>query len=715
LFFSRPGCNPRRYPVADRVASSVIKGAVSGERSAREGGNEPPVAVMMMNEEPTNDLSGLSGLQSDLTRAVGDYHRLTEQLIQWADTLLEHASTGAREEAARGEPSVIGINNACQRYVQCLASMEEIVGHAEKHVRTSQHSMKLERGRKHLENVGQAVESVMQCVQRASVLTQLHDAVRDGGASPVQASEVMEVFSALSQETLPRVRDVTRGCRGVLSATMRQYLEECSWPPPLLPSATNSTTCLESDPWKGFEDAGDTVFGELQETIVQMLALQGATDPGTFSGHLGDMYTREAQLWPAIEFSRPVNAWIASHFAPDMPTCKIERPEWLFTAVLHAVRACTDYVDVFEPCIEAQGIQQFFSMPVEVAICVYKRGVCGVVKGVYVPLLFVERDPAYLLHFVDEAIKFEDEFLPLRTDPVQYVANQGTGSGPRDGCMLLDILFSDDQWLSHWLLCEQEEARHRIWNDMNGSDSDYDPIPRMVGDSEATRHVPLFDEFRPSLALLDAVETLVDLLNRTTYMSVVDNKRHWCHSVVSTAIETIKGHLQSEISRVQQFDHLTDDIGVPVASGCLNDLRFLEHTLAEPMGPLMEVVSSDPELFLPFFEQQANDLGMLRRKWTNTILESAMAAVLSNFTTDVDVSISQISRLLDEFSKYMDEVGFHTLWKAVAATLDHAWVGSLDAAGASWDDLHRLMRVFEVYTMKPRAYFRNSCAAMGCI
>jgi hypothetical protein len=663
-----------------------------------------------MNDEPKNDLSGL---QTDLTRAVGDYHRLTEHLIQWSSTLLEQASAGGREVSVRSEPSMIAVNNSCQRYVQCLLSLEEIVGHAEKLVRTSQHSMKLERGRTHLENVAQTVESVTQCEQYASALTQLQGAVRDAGLSPAQASEVIEILCALSHETLPRVRDATKGCRGVLSATMRQYLDECSWPPPLLPSVATSAVSSEGVQWKGFEDVGDTVFGELQETIVQMLALQGATDPALFAGHLGEVATRDTELWPAIEFSSAVNTWIASHFAPNMPTCKTERPEWLFTAVLHAVRACTDYVDVFEPCIEAQGIQQYFSMPVEVAISVYKRGLCGVVRGVYVPLLFVERDPAYLLHFVDEVMKFEDEFLPLRTDPVLYSANQGSIPGRRDGCMLLDILCSDDQWLSQWLQYEQEEAKHRIWSDMNESDNDYDWNPRIDGGGNVERHVPLYDEFRPSAAIRNAVETLVDLLNRTTYLTVVVNKAAWCHNVVSTAIETINGHLQSEITRVQQFDHLTDSIGIPVASGCLNDLRFLEHTLAEPIGALMDVVSSDPELLLPFLEQQVNNLGTLRRKLTNIILESAMETVLSNFITDIDMAISRISRLLDEFSKHLDEVGFRALWKAVAASLDHAWAGSVDATGASGDDLKRLMGAFEAYTNKPLAYFRHSRAALG--
>ena len=664
----------------------------------------------MMTNVERNDLAGL---QTDLTRAVADYHRLTDQLIHWSSALLEQASVGGREDATRGEPSVIAVNNSCQRYVQCLVSLEEIVGHAEKLVRTSQHSLKLERGRAHLENVAQTVESVAQCVHYANALAQLQGAIRDAGASSAHSSEVLEILGALSNETVPRVRDATKGCRGVLSATMRQYLDECSWPPPLLPSATTSATLSDAVPWKGFEDLGDAVFGELQETIVQMLALQGATDPDTFSGQLDGVAARDAELWPAIEFSSAVNTWIASHFAPNMPTCKIERPEWLFAAVLHAVRACTDYLDVFEPCIEAHGIQQYFSMPVEVAICVYKRGLCGVVRGVYVPLLFLERDPAYLLHFVDEVLKFEDEFLPLRTDPLLDSANCGSISGRRDGCMLLDILCSDDQWRSQWLQHEQEEARQRILNDMNDTENRYHRGSNLIVDGEAERHAPLLDEFRPSTAIRNAVETLVDLLDRTTYMSVANNKVDWCHTVVDTAIETIEGHLGSEILRVQQFDHLTDAVGVPIASRCLNDLRFLEHTLVEPSGTLMEVVSSDPELPLQEREQQANDLGMMRRKWTNAILESAMETVSSSFTTDVDLASSRTSRLLDEFSKHLDEVGFRALWKAVAASLDHAWAAAVVATGGNWDELERLMGAFGAYTTKPRAYFRYSCAALG--
>ena len=654
----------------------------------------------------------MSQVQTDLERAVGDYRRLTEHLIQNADSLLDQASAGSRSGTAGSDPSAIAINNSCQRYVQYLLALEEILGHTEKLLRTSQHSMKLERGRKHLENVVQAVGSVSQCEQYAGTLAQLEGAVRAAEASP-RSEDILKLLCTLSRSTVPRVRDATKGCRGMLSATMQQYLEECSWPPPLLPSATTSL------PWKGFEDAGDAVFGELQEIIVQMLALQGAVDPAAFSGtSVGDRTPGEVALWPAMEFSSAVNGWISSHFAPDMPTCKIERPEWLFSAVLHAVQSCIDHVDVFEPCIEAQGIQQFFSMPVEVAKCVYKHGLCGVVKGVYVPLLFEERDTAYLLHFVDEVVKFEDSFLPLRTDPLLEVANQGPASSRREGCMLLDIICSDDEWRSQWVHHEEEEARQRIWIDMNESATYHGHDNDPSGPSEFERPWAASDEFRPSTAIRHAVETLVDLLNRTTYMSRHDNKHVWCHTVVSSAIEAIKGHLRSEILRAEQFDHLADSIGIPIVSGCLNDLRFLEHTLSEPVGELMEVLSSDPELLVPFVEQHASDLATLRRKWTNTVLESAMETALSSLQTDLDVTIRHVAMLLDEFSRHLDEVGFRALWKAVASSVDVAWADAVDsgrASGANQDGLEQLLGVFSTYTNKPRAYFRRSCAPRALV
>ena len=110
---------------------------------------------------------------------MGDYRRLSEQLVGHANVLLEQAgggeSVGEREPGSRNasSPTTVAINNACQLYVQYLTSLEEIVDHTEKLVRTSQHSLKLERGRTHLDNVARAVDAAVRCLQYTNALSEL--------------------------------------------------------------------------------------------------------------------------------------------------------------------------------------------------------------------------------------------------------------------------------------------------------------------------------------------------------------------------------------------------------------------------------------------------------------------------------------------------------------------------------------------------------------
>lgn len=641
--------------------------------------------------------SHLESLQTELTQAQNQWESLTVQLVREGNSLLS-STRGLGPPAPDGPDRTtlsssgrIQVNNACQHYIQYLVSLEEVISQTEKLVRASQHSLKLERGRTHLENISNAVGTVSQCEGYLNALTQLEDRVRGVDASNIDVASVVQLMCTLSHPVVSRVREATKGTRAVLSATMQHYLRDCSWPPPLLPSASGEGQ------WAGFEEAGDAVFGELQELIVMMLDMQLATQQAEFAS-MDERTAQSIELWPATEFADAINSWIASHFSPGMATCKIERPEWLFSAVYHAVRSCAEQVDVFESCIQARGIHQFFSMPVEVAKSVYRRGLRLVVRSVYVPLLFEEEDGSYVLHFVDEVIKFEDKFRPLRTDPLLAAAR--AGPAPIDGSLLLDILFEDDSWRSRWLQLETEEARQRIW-------MDYASTEGWAGDDT---------EFRPSHMVRHALKTLEDLLTKTGYISSGDDRLLWCRTVVSGAIETVKAHLQSEVSRAEQFDHLTDKVGIPVISACLNDLHYLEHTLREPYGDLMDAISSSPELLLPFLEQQAAAVSTLRRKWTNKIVESAMDVVLSGFQAvgkNTDEVSGQISRLLDEFSMHMDQVSFTELWKGVTRSVNDAWLQLMrdEDTSPTMESLNTLVSAFAGYTSKPQAYFRDCFAS----
>lgn len=606
----------------------------------------------------------------------------------------------------------IAINNSCQHYLHYVVELQGLVKSSEKAVRVAQRSLRLEQGPAHIEHITHAVELVRQSLSYTHAMSQIEQ--------QINGVDLKRVSTGVASRTM----DAARNVREILSASIQKCLKRSDWPPPLLPSSE------KSNHWHGFEQAGEQIFRELQQLIVLMISLQMAVEFDIFS-NLNPSLAQSTVLWPGMEFGKAIDSWISSHFAPNMPTCKIDKPEWLFSAVHHAVKICCSHVDIFEPCIETHGIQQYFSMEVEIGKAVYMEGLYRVVKGVYLPLMFEENEPSYILHYIDEAIKFEAKYRQLRIDPlIDGDINQCSHERS-----MIEILFENEDWASQWLHSEEEEARRRVlglthdplgWRPSTGTPDDI-----------ASLH-----EFYPCVLVSNAMEIVIDLLKKTKYLHQDDHKLTWCQTVVMSAIETLTSHMHSELIRIEQFDHLTDSIGMPIISGSLNGLHFLEHMMIEPTGVLLETFVSSPSIDA-FLENQVNILSKMRRKWTNKIVLMSMKWIFSHFlhiqlfqeeledfgdaggpSSKVIELRNQISSLLNEFSKHLDQVIFREVWKGIALSTSESFLEDLHSAsqnnqghsmGSMRTNLETLVFAFKAFTNKPDAYFKNCFDALSVV
>ena len=662
----------------------------------------------------------LACLQASVFSLNDQFSGLNEQLLGETKQLLASVSSGGIDDKTSTSSGTvaelvdsIAMNNACQHYLQYLLELQMLLKSADKVVRLAQRSIKTESGLVHTEHISNAVEAVSKCGSYVHAMNEL-------------SQKVGPELSAIGRGAVKNSKDIAHQVRRVISGCIQKYLEVCKWPPPLLPSQQDDGTQMSFGPWNGFEQAGDSVFADLQQMLVLMTSLQIVVEGEVFA-NITSQSAQNINLWSASEFAQPVNDWIQRHFAPDMPTCKVEKPEWLFSAVYHAAKACSEYLDIFDPCVAAHGLQQYFSMGIEFSKSIYLVGLHKAVKGVYLPLLFDQNDAAYILHFMDESMKFEGRYLPLRRDTILEDADSVEISHPKS---IVEIVFENPQWSSDWLGFEQEEARQRIFG-LTHSAQAWKPQPTFTNDGNdlASSH-----EFYPAEIIIAATEILVDLFGKVACIYTHEHKMLWCSTVVQTALETLELHFESEIRRSEQFEHLLDDIGLPVIAGCLNGLHFLEHTMMEPSGVLLQVLTNSPTIVV-FLDSQANRISKLRRKWTNKLISLAMKYIFSSFfqtqileeSLDDDSSNSmpsaramelrfQISSLLNEMSKHLDEVLFREVWRGIAFSTNDSFLEDLEHTdGIDKDALVRLhanlsvlVSAFSSLTSKPESYFKSS-------
>ena len=631
-------------------------------------------------------------------------------------------------------------NVTCRHYLLYLVQLQAILRATEKLVRNIERASKLSEplgNSMFLGELSQSVESMNQCIAYAVTLGDLNERAACFGVD----------IGSCGASYVARTDDACLKLKEAIRRYTQSCLDLCNWPPHFLAESSKGNGPIGQS-WNGFEEAGDQVFGILQQLFVISISLQMAHEHAQFSKLNSNvaLYEDCPILWPAKELTSKVIVWLFSHFASEMPTARLDKPEWLFAAVLQLVKKCTPYVQLFEPCLEAHQIQKYYSMSIEFARSLQSDGIGPLLREHYFPLMLQQNEPAYWLHFVDEAIKFEGKYASYSRDALLFSGEEDIGH--KNSC--IEILFEEEEWAAAWLDAEAHDAEQRVldltnnpdqWKPTTSASATHDGIDAEYKDPKyhqlASAH-----EFCPPTIALETMHILTDLMKRFNYIYDSQNKAMWCRVVVKRVLDALRSHLSSELKRIDQFDHTLDESGLPILGGCLNGLHYLEHVLQEPSGMLLEALASSPDIDA-FFDRESRLCSSIRRQWTNKLIKRAMEFVFSTFEQHQvlhfmhspsnvegedgavlpDPAVLElqhhISVLLNRLSHYLDQVTFREAWKGMAMSTNESYLEQLVEAaseGPMWKEqidkikanLDALISSYAGFTKRPQAYFKSS-------
>jgi hypothetical protein len=590
-----------------------------------------------------------------------------------------------------------------------------------------------------LGELAQSVESMNQCIAYAVALGDLNDRAACFGVE----------IGSCGASYVARTDDACLKLKEAIHRYTQYCLDLCNWPPHFLAESSKGNGAIGQN-WNGFEDAGDEVFGILQQLFVISISLQMAREHTQFSNLISKDTLHEEYpiLWPANELTSKLVVWLSSHFASEMPTARLDKPEWLFAAVLQLVKICTPYVQLFDPCLEAHQIQKYYSMSIEFARSLQNDGIGRLLREHYFPLILQQNEPPYWLHFVDEAIKFESKYVSYSRDALLFSGEEDIGH--KNSC--IEILFEEEEWAAAWLDAEAHDAEKRVLDLTNHPDQWKPSTSASVTDdgidAEGVYKDPNYHqlasahEFRPPTIALETIHILTDLMKRFHYIHDSQNQTIWCRVVVKKVLDALRSHFSSELKRIDQFDHTLDESGLPILGGCLNGLHYLEHVLQEPSGTLLEALASSPDIDA-FFDRESRLCSSIRRQWTNKLIKRAMEYVFSTFEQHQvlhfmhsssnakgqsgavlpDPAVLElqhhISVLLNRLSHHLDQVTFREAWKGMAISTNESYLEQLVESASEGPmskeqidkikaNLDALISSYAGFTKRPQAYFKSS-------
>lgn len=673
----------------------------------------------------------LAEREEHVSQLSGRYLGLKENLLQGCQEICRNLPT--QKWHSHVNPTkivdIISLNVTCQHFLRYLAELKSTMKSTEKLVRAADRDIGNRDARAGLASISQAVENSNACMAYVIAMEGLD---KKAGAQGLD-------LSGCGDALVKRTRVTSEHLQDVITKAIRHHFSLCSWPPPLIAPQNHQET-----EWNGFQDAGDEVFGNIQQLLVILISWQMASQPN-ISSEMALSDIEKPLLLAGKELAFEVVSWLHSHFMPGLPTARLDKPEWLFAAGLQSIKKCSPYVDLFDPCIEAHGIQKNYSMRAEFARSVFSDGLCPLLEGAYLPGMLDQGDDSFWLHYADEAMKFEDKFAIIKEDILLSSELEKDGFSKRISAARssIEILFEKEEWTSSWLSAEANDAEYRTLAKA-GHSNEWEPrIIGIDGHSIEQHDVALVNlassyEFYPPGIAVEAVDVLLDLFKRLQYIHHIENKMKWCNRVIKAALVSLRKHFTSELSRTEQFDHLLDDIGLPRIAGALNGLHYLEHIMTEPSGILLDVYTDAPEIER-FLEKESSSTSSMRRLWTNKVIRQAMQYVFSSFDTQAfspqrddeadghegpSAAVLEmryhISSLLNAFSKHFDSVSFREAWRGMARSANEAFFQEiLDANGITDDHLRKmganldiLINAFSGLTKKPRAYFKEAREAI---
>jgi hypothetical protein len=569
--------------------------------------------------------------------------------------------------------------HAASQYLQYLQELQALTRHAEKLSRSAERAFNDGDAANYVREFSDAVDGFSQAMGYAIAV----DQIAEQGQLSTSPALLHHGSTAVA-----RVYATGMTLRDMLSAAAQQALKKCSWPPPIMGGTLLDSTSTSGTgdgtvggtkvEFNGFSNATDTdAVAVVQHVFIIQLTLQRAMEYKKFAaltttahGDGNDEDALSPVLWPAEELVQGVSAWLYHHFAQELPTDRVDKPEWLFAAALKAARQCAPYAEELQPCVDAHQLQQWYSLQLEFARALGASAVAGILRNHVLPRLTSLNDAAAWLHFVDEAIKFERALAPLRGVVIstgdgsdgEGIGLGETGIGGEDAAgighaaSILEVIFEREEWSKSWLGAERDDAERQVDTAVEAHDAWKPAMANETavadefgalgfgGDLSASVSASLAavsgngidvsgasnHEFYPPLCAHSILSLASALSSRQGCLFASPNRKIFTKEVIQPALKAFRSRLGAMLVRAEQFDHLLDDSGIPKVGAIICAAHFIEHNLREPSGILLMAVTAD-ETLAAAVEKEAASMTTFRRQWAYKLAKMAVDTFQTGF------------------------------------------------------------------------------------
>ena len=561
--------------------------------------------------------------------------------------------------------------NAVHKYLTHLQKLQASLRLEERFVRNLERSTKAKAEKQEL--LKELLNAIKGFAQASRCLVALEDVKQN----PMQSQWICNDILCYSETLEKKALSIGYSLRKIIQDIVQDILRECRWPPPLIsPQHANETSMVSDKNWEGWESCAKslsmlkTVFKlelMLQERVQskefhKVRKPRKGAAPAVIHDGFDEIINLETLpvIWPAEDLVFCVRDWMYHHFASGLPTDRPDKPEWLFKTVLKVARRLAPLSEVFQPCLAALELDKVYSFAFEVCRAIASTLLLPLLRQHALPSIASANDPALWLHYVDEAIAFEQSFAPLRGDVTSRMMINDGDHARKDvvhsiahSSSSLEILFESDEWRESWLDAEREDALQQLQSALDAPDAWHCSIEcrkdisntqensyEMEGTSthdlwpsigyRDTGWVASSHEFCPPSCMYEMIDQLILLLSRGGFIAENHNRAMYMDVVVAAVLERFRSSLVDIMSRGKRFDRLLDPVGISNVGAALCGAHALAHELEEPRGSLLELVSGDPNI-ARMVEKEASALSLVRRQYTNALTQRALDAFEKDF------------------------------------------------------------------------------------
>lgn len=640
-----------------------------------------------------------------------------------------------------------------------LHNLQSLLRQLDKHLRVgdrARHNMDLH---SLSQEMAHAVDLCRQARGLSSAIASFLPSSGDDSVETTKESNGVSSFSFVSHPSIrshcsmlmKRTKLLSTTLKTLVSDAMQLLLQECNWPPPILDRENSGQmdTSQDDGDWNGFSSS-NPAFVCLQQLAVTQISLQRILEHEAFEGHGGnenaddndadgtvkvDLHPR---LWLGEDLAKSIGTWLQHHFASGLPTDRPDKPEWLFSGALKAVKKCCKYVEALQPCIDAHNLQNVYSIQFEMARAIGTTAVGDVLKSHVLPRLADLQDPPSWLHYIDEAIHFEESLAPFR-GVVTNCSYETREISSLDELWysesVLNIAFENHTWIEQWISAEREDAFDQLASAIEGFSSTNATDTNRIESSPRASQLETVN----SAVSEDLLSLLITLVRRGMNIPPGLARRNiFWEQVLAPSIKEFANHSSSEMIRAEQFHHLLDEIGLPRVGFILCTIHAIEHHLREPAGTLLSACASD-ECLSKLLAHQADFLAHIRRQWTYKLAKVGIDEFrksMSKYKDQLQVldphapspallsAASVLYSLIEKFSTHLDAILFRDIWRALASSVNQTIVHDVvmevtfthNTSQQLSVDVESLISVFKSCTTRPASYFKESreaCFLLG--